>query len=78
LLLGIRSLPNAAGRNFTTLDYANLNNLAILNYAGADVATPTADPTVSVPVSKLPLVETNLHISCFDITPGAQEGHVPG
>ena len=67
MLLGIRALPNTAVRNFTNVDYANLNNLAILNYAGAPVANATADPTVNVPVSKLPLVETNLHVSFFDV-----------
>ncbi|KAF8263780.1 laccase [Lactarius quietus] len=52
----IRSLPDAAGRNFT-----DLNNLAVLRYAGAPDAHPTEDPTVDIPVSKLPLVETNMH-----------------
>jgi iron transport multicopper oxidase len=50
----IRSLP-------TGLNFTDLNNLAILNYAGVPAANPTVDPTVNVPVSKLPLVETNLH-----------------
>ncbi|KAH9057167.1 laccase [Lactarius vividus] len=49
----IRSLP--PGRNFS-----EFNNLAILRYAKAPLANPTVDPTVPV-VSKLPLVETNLH-----------------
>ncbi|KAI0285663.1 laccase 1 [Russula brevipes] len=52
----IRSLPNAPGRNF-----GNLNNLAILRYAGAPKANPTVDPTVNIPVSQNPLVETALH-----------------
>ena len=55
---GIRSLPDAVGRNFT-----DLNNLAILRYSGAPDANPTEDPTVNIPVSILPLVETNLHVS---------------
>ena len=57
---GIRSLPNAVGRNFT-----DFNNLAILHYAGAPDANPTEDPTVNIPVSILPLVETNLHVRRF-------------
>ncbi len=55
---GIRSLPNAAGRN-----YSNLNNLAVLHYAGAPSGNPTYDPTVNIPVSQMPLVETSLHVS---------------
>jgi hypothetical protein len=55
---GIRSLPNAAGRN-----YSNLNNLAVLHYAGASSGNPTSDPTVNIPVSQTPLVETELHVS---------------
>ncbi|KAF8260114.1 Cupredoxin, partial [Lactarius quietus] len=53
---GIRSLPNAAGQNFS-----GLNNLAVLHYAGAAKANPTYDPTSDVPVSQMLLVETNLH-----------------
>ncbi|KAI0000121.1 laccase [Russula compacta] len=52
----IRSLPDASGRNFS-----DFNNLAILHYAGANNGNPTVDPTVNVPVSQEPLVETNLH-----------------
>jgi hypothetical protein len=52
----MRSLP--PGRDFT-----NLNNLAILRYAGAPKTHPTVDPTVNVPVSQNPLVETDLHVS---------------
>ena len=55
---GIRSLPNAAARN-----YSNLNNLAVLHYAGASSGNPKSDPTVNIPVSQTPLVETNLHVS---------------
>ena len=55
---GIRSLPNAAGRN-----YSNLNNLAVLRYAGASSENPTSDPAVNIPVSQTPLVETDLHVS---------------
>jgi hypothetical protein len=56
LRTGIRSLP--PGRDFT-----DLNNLAILRYAGAPNQNPTDDPTVNIPVSQNPLVETNLHVS---------------
>ncbi|KAI0258275.1 laccase [Gloeopeniophorella convolvens] len=66
----IRSLPNAAGHNFT-----NLANLAVLHYAGAPNANPTTDPTTNIPVSKLPLVETNLHPLTPTPVPG---GHTPG
>ena len=55
---GIRSLPNGPGRN-----YSNLNNLAVLQYAGAPSGNPTSDPTVNIPVSQTPLVETDLHVS---------------
>ncbi|KAI0293709.1 laccase [Multifurca ochricompacta] len=66
----IRSLPDAPGRNFS-----NLNNLAVLHYAGAPEAHPTVDPTVNIPTSKLPLVETNLH----PFTPSPVPGRpVPG
>ncbi|KAH9074384.1 laccase [Lactarius deliciosus] len=63
----IRSLP--PGR-----DFSNLNNLAILSYAGAP-ANQTVDPTVNIPVSKLPLVETNLHPLVSTPVPG---NAVPG
>jgi hypothetical protein len=56
MLPGIRSLP-PNGRN-----YSNLNNLAVLHYAGAPEENPTSDPTVNIPASKTPLVETNLHV----------------
>jgi hypothetical protein len=58
---GIRALPNgptAIGRN-----YSNMNNLAILHYAGAPEENPQQDPTVNIPVSQTPLVETDLHVS---------------
>jgi hypothetical protein len=48
----------AAGRNF-----GNLNNLAILRYAGAPQGDPPQDPTVNIPVSQRPLVENNLRVS---------------
>ncbi|KAI0000120.1 laccase [Russula compacta] len=61
----IRSLPNASGRNFS-----DFNNLAILHYAGARNGNPTVDPTVNVPVSQKPLVETNLHPLAPSPVPG--------
>jgi iron transport multicopper oxidase len=54
----IRSLPNEAG---VARNYSNLNNLAVLHYAGAPSGNPTSDPTVNIPVSQIPLVETALH-----------------
>jgi hypothetical protein len=57
---GIRSLPVAAGRSF---NYSDLNNLAVLHYAGASSGNPKSDPTVNIPVSQTPLVETELHVS---------------
>jgi hypothetical protein len=50
------------GRNFS-----DFNNLAILHYIGAPDGDPTVDPTVEIPVSTLPLVETNLHVSPFSM-----------
>jgi hypothetical protein len=55
LQTGIRSLP--PGR-----DFSNLNNLAVLRYAGAPQKNPIVDPTVDIPVSQIPLVETDLHV----------------
>jgi len=66
----IRSLPNATDRNYT-----NLNNLAVLHYAGASSGNPTSDPTVNIPVSQTPLVETNLHPLVPSTVPG---DHTPG
>jgi len=64
----IRSLP--PGRT-----YGNLNNLAILRYAGAKNINPTVDPGVNVPVSHIPLIETNLHPLTYSPVPGKP---VPG
>ena len=55
---GIRSLP--PGGNF-----AGLVNLAVLRYDGAPHAHPKADPTVNIPVSVSPLIETSLHVRGF-------------
>ena len=57
----MRSLPpDSPGRHF---NFDGLTNLAVLHYAGAPNANPTVDPTVNVPVSQMPLVETDLHVS---------------
>ena len=40
-----------------------MNNLAVLHYAGARKGNPKSNPTVNVPVSQMPLVETDLHVS---------------
>ncbi|KAI0276838.1 phenol oxidase [Russula aff. rugulosa BPL654] len=61
----IRSLPNATDRNYT-----NLNNLAVLHYAGASSGNPKSDPTVYIPVSQAPLVETELHPLVPSSVPG--------
>jgi len=50
----IRALPQRR-------DFSNLNNLAVLRYAGAPEQNPAGDPNVNVPVSVLPLNETGLH-----------------
>ncbi|KAI0258279.1 laccase C [Gloeopeniophorella convolvens] len=54
----VRSLPPGQG-------YTGLINLAVLRYDGAPSANPTTDPTTNIPVSQLPLVETNLHVLRF-------------
>ena len=59
---GTRALPNTPGQNFS-----DLANLAIFHYAGATYANPTYDPTVDIPVSTVPLVETNLHVGAVMI-----------
>jgi len=62
----IRALPPG-------LDFSNLNNLAILRYQGAPNANPTNDPTVNIPVSQFPLVETNLHPLIPSPVPGSPQ-----
>jgi len=37
--------------------------MAVLRYAGAGNINMRADTTVNIPVSQMPLVETNLHVS---------------
>ncbi|KAI9508593.1 laccase [Russula earlei] len=44
-----------------TTNFSDFNSLAVLHYAGAPHENPTVDPTVNIPVSQMPLVETNLH-----------------
>ena len=55
---GIRSLPPDG-------NFIGLVNLAVLHYNGAPKAHPKVDPTVNIPVSVSPLVETNLHVRVF-------------
>ncbi|KAI0258277.1 laccase [Gloeopeniophorella convolvens] len=59
----VRSLPPGQG-------YTGLTNLAVLRYQGAPRANPTTDPTTNIPVSQLPLVETNLHPLTSSPVPG--------
>lgn len=61
----IRALPNTGGQNFS-----DLTNLAVLHYAGAANANPTYDPTANIPVSIIPLVETDLHPLTYSPAPG--------
>ncbi|KAH9055234.1 laccase [Lactarius vividus] len=63
----IRALPQVSTR---ILDFSDHTNVAILRYSGAPVADPSADPNVNVPVSHLPLVETNLHPLVTTPVPG--------
>lgn len=57
--IGIRSLPQNSIRTF---NFSEFNNVAVLHYEGAPDAFPAVDPDVNVPILKLPLVETNLHV----------------
>ncbi len=59
---GIRALPQSA--LLPDADYNGLTNLAILRYLGALPINPLRNPTTNIPVSALPLVETDLHVSC--------------
>ena len=56
---GIRALPHVSTR---LLNFSDHTNVAILRYSGAPIADPSADSNVNIPVSQLPLVETNLHV----------------
>jgi hypothetical protein len=61
----MRALPaSGGGGNF---NFNNFTNVAILKYKGAECDEPSEDPWVDAPVSKLPLVETNLHVSCASL-----------
>jgi hypothetical protein len=44
-------------------NFSDFNNVAVLHYEQAPNTNPPEDPSVNIPVSKLPLVETNLHVS---------------
>jgi len=57
----MRALPI---NSIKTFNFSDFNNLAILHYDGAPWADPAADPTVNIPVSQLPLIETDLHVRC--------------
>lgn len=48
-------------------NFSDFNNVAILRYKGAECEEPDQEPWVDVPKSKLPLVETNLHVSCASL-----------
>ncbi|KAH9057166.1 laccase [Lactarius vividus] len=63
----IRALPKVSTR---ILDFSDHTNVAILRYSGAPITDPSADPNVNIPVSLLPLVETNLHPLVATPVPG--------
>ncbi|KAF8493485.1 laccase [Russula emetica] len=54
----IRALPDADTGLF---NFSDFNNVAVLQYEGAEGDEPSQDPWVNVPKNYLPLVETNLH-----------------
>ncbi|KAF8474377.1 laccase [Russula ochroleuca] len=54
----IRALPEPTSGLY---NFSDFNNVAVLHYEGAENGDPSVDPSVNVPQSKLPLVETNLH-----------------
>ena len=56
----VRALPESALR---TANFGDFNNVAVLHYEQAPNKNPPEDPSVNVPVNKMPLVETNLHVS---------------
>ena len=60
----MRALPDADLKLF---NFSQSNNVAILRYKGAECEDPKEDPSVNVPALKLPLVETNLHVSCASL-----------
>jgi hypothetical protein len=58
---GLRAFPKTAGNGPT--GFNGSINVAVFHYEGAPDANPTTDPAVNVPVSQLPLIETNLYVS---------------
>ena len=59
---GIRALPVSGTAQ--PRDFSNFTNVAILYYDGSDHHQyPSDDSNVGVPTNRLPLVETNLHVS---------------
>ncbi|KAF8263781.1 laccase [Lactarius quietus] len=63
----IRALPHVSTR---LLNFSDVSNVAILRYSGAPIFDPSADPNVNIPVSQLPLVETNLRPLVATPVPG--------
>ena len=62
--IGIRALPVSASLfESGPANFSDFNNVAVLHYEQAPNTNPPEDPSVNIPVSKLPLVETNLHVS---------------
>ena len=62
--IGIRALPVSASLfESGPANFSDFNNVAIFHYEQAPNTNPPEDPSVNIPVSKLPLVETNLHVS---------------
>ena len=67
---GIRAVPNLGNTGFT-----NLANLAVLRYLGAPSGNPTVDPTTIIPISVLPLNETDLHVGFLRLlSPNCADG----
>jgi hypothetical protein len=58
---GLRALPITAGGGNT--GFNDSINVGVFHYLGAPEEPPTTDPAVNVPVSVIPLIETNLHVS---------------
>ncbi len=63
-MIGLRSLPSEILFDPPqSANFSGFNNVAVFRYKGAPDAFPTVAPDVDVPVSKKPLVETDLHVS---------------
>ncbi|KAH9998721.1 laccase [Russula vinacea] len=72
----IRALPDPTSGLY---NFSDTNNVAVLHYEGAENGNPSEDPSVNVSQSKLPLVETNLHVSYASLISDHQPGKpVPG